>query len=683
MSRFSPPLRLAAALAAAVLVAGPAPAQQRVYVTSQIEGKTPDQQRDFTQELKDSKLSPEMHAVVALNGEFRGFDTLAVAGVGGGNPFRAVITTNPAGGVVPAAANANPFFKSAPAAGEVVGAAAAEEPPLQVSYKAGQEIAEAELAAAGFEILKLDGKPRVTDFDKQGGVIIVRPANGRTDKAKVEALLKIKGLKFVSPIYPVARLDVPQPAAQQANVPVNAVASGPLEPNDPAFKQTVPGFPQVNLWGMKNINAPKAWGRITDASGIIVAVIDSGIDAGHVDLADNMFPNTPFGGINTSADSNHGTHCAGTVGGVGNNGRGVAGVCWKVRILNIGLLRSGVNLAPSECVKHAVSKGAAVLSNSWTSFGNQDFALRDAIEDAKDKNVIFVAAAANENKDNDLTPHFPSSYPNTNIIAVGAIDQNEGKASFSNWGKTTVDLFAPGVGIWSCGFGNTLNEKAGTSMACPHVAGACALVWAAKGRDTEWTVIRSFILDNARKVPGLETRCVTGATLDIGKLGDDGTPPPVTPPPVMPPPPASGPAAGALLGSVTFTEADNVAPADGVLKSVKITMTKKTTVQVAASFDVKGGDAFTVSVGTGASAWAGGSRNTGGAADKWTATALHAVKELDAGEHTIQVLTTAGSGAKFGSGTITVTGFSGAATTDAPPTAVTPAATAAPKPKKK
>lgn len=649
-----------------LVVSNPATAQQGVLVSSGIEGLAGTEQRQFIAQLVESKLSPEMHAVVSLNGEFQGFTRVvpvAPAGVqpanapAGGNPYRAVVVTK----VAAVAAQDNPFFRIAPAPAVVIQAKTAavqatDAPTLQLSYKAGQKIGEKDIQAAGFEIVTVKDKPQVIELGKQGGMIVIRPDKGATDKAKVEALLKLKGVRFLSPVYPAEQLQQPKATVMPAKsapvtVPIDGAAAsgGIVEPNDPGYDGKIPGFPQVKLWGMKNLKAPRAWAKQTDATAITVAVIDNGVDYSHVEFAGNTVPVAPqFNGFDPSAAAaGHGTHCAGTIGAIGNNGRGVVGVCWKVKIMNIRML--GTNNSAAACVKYAVDHGASVLSNSWTSFNSYDQGLFDAIEYAKDKNVLFVAAAANHGGDNDLNANYPSSYENQNLIAVGAIDPQEQKATFSNWGKTRVDLFAPGVDIWSCMPGNRLQMMSGTSMACPHVAGACALVWAAKGRKTNWSEIRSFIVDNARPVPALKNLCVTGGTLDISKLAND-----------IPPPPKES--AGALLGSVKFTANDNIGPStDGVLRSLEVKLDKPMMVVIGASFDVKavGGDAaFTVSVGSANSPWDGGERNTSGAADQWNAVALHAVKKLDAGTHTVQLRTSAtASNAKFGSGTVTVLGF--------------------------
>jgi len=690
MMRCSALFRSTAALAVTFVWLGlpnPAAAQKILLISSAPTGNTPEAQRAYARKLVESRLSPELHAVVAMNGEFKGFTKLAPAlAARGGNPYRAIIVAKAPVDGVPLALAGNEFFK-AEAAPLGLTVPAAAETNLQVSYRPGEPINERELREAGFSVVAIDGKPQLIDLGKQGGVITVKPTEGSVDKTKVQALERIKGLKFVSPVYPAEKVQQAQIPEKEMPMPIAAVAvnatpaNGILEPNEPHYANiTDPSKP--NLWGLRNINAPKAWAKHTDASNLIVAVIDTGVAYDHVDLADTMWVNTaekngrpgvdddnngyiddlhgigvgPRFGSGSDPDG-HGTHCAGTIGGVGDNGKGVVGVCWRTKIMGIRFIGSSVGAVA--CVKYAVDNGAAVLSNSWTQFDYYDPALEAAIEYAKDNNVLFIAAAANDNKNNDATINYPSSYENDNLIAVGAINKGEKKADFSNWGKTRVDLFAPGVDIWSTTPGNFLKSFQGTSMACPHVAGACALVWSHKGGKSgaTWNDVRSFILGKARKVPALTPLCVTGATLDIGEM--DG----VVKPPLIE-------AAGVLLAADTFTTTDNIVPAAGVLRVVKITLAKPMIVVVDASFDFQanGADAtFTVSVGTDSQAWTGAVRDTGAAAGKATAFAMHAPKKLEAGIHTIAVRTTANSGVKFGAGAITVVGFPVAADTNIVP----------------
>jgi len=247
-------------------------------------------------------------------------------------------------------------------------------------------------------------------------------------------------------------------------------------PDDPSF---------ADLWGLHNtgqsggtvdadIDAPEAWDMTTGSGDVVVAVLDTGIDYDHPDLAGNLWTNpgeTPDNGVdddgNGYADDvygidtaygdsdpfdgqGHGTHCAGTVGASGDNSLGITGVNWDVSIMAVKMLDNtgyGDTAGVIEAIEYADMMGADVLSNSWGGY-YFDQAEYDAIA-AVDR--LFVFAAGNEARNNDTVspPHNPSSYDLDNILAVGASDNQDERASFSNYGAQTVDVFAPGVDILS------------------------------------------------------------------------------------------------------------------------------------------------------------------------------------------------------------------------------------------
>ncbi|MBC8377697.1 MAG: S8 family serine peptidase, partial [Planctomycetes bacterium] len=279
--------------------------------------------------------------------------------------------------------------------------------------------------------------------------------------------------------------------------------------------QTIPNDSYfADLWGMHNtgqaggmvnadINAPEAWDISTGSEDVIVAVIDTGIDYGHPDLIDNTWINYPEynGTAGVDDDGNgyiddiygydfaykdsdpydghyHGTHCAGTIGAAGDNAQGVAGVCWKVKLMAVKFLNdsgSGYDSDAIDSIEYAVSMGARIMSCSWGG-GSYNQGLKDAIDAAGAAGVILVAAAGNDNSNNNIYPHYPSSYDCTNIIAVMSTDRYDSRSSFSCYGSTSVDVGAPGSDIYSCSPGNSYRYLNGTSMATPHVSGACALM---------------------------------------------------------------------------------------------------------------------------------------------------------------------------------------------------------------
>lgn len=328
-----------------------------------------------------------------------------------------------------------------------------------------------------------------------------------------------------------------------------------------------PYYTQGNLWGMYGdgttpanqygSQAGEAWadGNIgsTPATTVYVGIIDEGYMYTHEDLAANAGVNPGEvagngvdddgngyvddvygwdfdGNNNTVFDGvidDHGTHVAGTIGAVGGNGKGVAGVCWNVKLLNAKFLgrRGGTTANAIKAVdyftdlkkRHGLNVVAS--NNSWGGGGFSQ-GLFDAIERANAQGILFVAAAGNSGLNNDTTPHYPASYANANIIAVASITSTGGLSSFSNYGATSVGLGAPGSSIWSTvpvsdrkkvisGYAS----YSGTSMATPHVTGACAL-YAAKYPGATAAQIKAAILNSAFPTPSLTGKCATGGRLD-------------------------------------------------------------------------------------------------------------------------------------------------------------------------
>jgi subtilisin family serine protease len=308
-----------------------------------------------------------------------------------------------------------------------------------------------------------------------------------------------------------------------------------------------------SLWGMRNTGqtvnsdpgvagadsrAHLAWDTFTGSSTFVVAIIDDGTNRTHPDLAANIWSNPgeiAGDGIdnegngyvddtwgydfyqrdNNPSGTGHGTHTAGTVGAVGNNGVGVAGVMWSCKLMALRFLgpNGGVTSDAILSVQYANGKRVRVSNNSWGGGGFSQ-ALYDAINAGKAANHLFVAASGNSGINSDSSPAYPGAYNLDNIINVAATDNNDGRASFSNYGATAVDIGAPGVNILST-YGNSgYSYLNGTSMACPHVAGAVALVTAANPTLT-YAQVRSRILSTARPVASLSGRCVTGGVVDI------------------------------------------------------------------------------------------------------------------------------------------------------------------------
>lgn len=343
-------------------------------------------------------------------------------------------------------------------------------------------------------------------------------------------------------------------------------------PNDPNFGtlwgllntgQTVNGDPGT---AGKDIHAVSAWDVSTGSRANVVAVVDTGVDYTHPDLAANIWSAPSafsvvingttincaagthgFNAINNTCDpmddNSHGTHVSGTIGGVGNNGVGVTGVNWTASIMGAKFLNGSGSGSTSDAIKaieftiqakqkFGANANVRVLSNSWGGGGFSQLLL-DAINKANTADMLFVAAAGNAATNIDASPSYPASYSATNIVSVAATDNDDQLASFSNYGLTSVDLAAPGVNIRSTVRGNAYAYYNGTSMATPHVSGAAALVLSACTLTT--AQLKDVLLNHGvEAVGGLATRVATGGRLDVNAAIRYCSAPPTPTPPAAP-----------------------------------------------------------------------------------------------------------------------------------------------------
>lgn len=249
-----------------------------------------------------------------------------------------------------------------------------------------------------------------------------------------------------------------------------------IEPNFKYKIDFIPNDPDWNLqWGPIKIGADRAWDKQLGKSSVLVAVIDTGIDWNHPDLATNYVP-LGYDWVNNDTDPmddhGHGTHCAGIIAASINNSIGIAGLT-QVRIMaEKGLDQNGEGYDDdlAKAIIHAVDQGADILSNSWG--GNEESTLiHDAMKYAYDKGVLIVAAAGNSATDVKM---YPAAYDE--VIAVTATNESDSPAWFTNFGDW-VELAAPGVHIYSTVYDDNYTYMSGTSMACPHVSGVAALIW--------------------------------------------------------------------------------------------------------------------------------------------------------------------------------------------------------------
>ena len=420
--------------------------------------------------------------------------------------------------------------------------------------------------AADFGPLRADP----TDYDQTRILVRFRPdAGGRGGLPTVDGTTVGRELPLVPGLHVVhlgRGVDVERTLAAYRANPMVAYAApnyrvhAALTPNDPDFG---------SLWGLHNtgqtggvadadIDAPESWDHWTGNGSTIVAVIDTGVDYNHPDLAGNMWTNpgevrddgqdndnngivddyfgadfvtrtvagTPTG--DPFDDHYHGTHVSGTIGAVGNNGVGVTGVSWGVQIMAIKFLDaggSGWTIDAIDGLNYAVAKGAKISNNSWGG-APYDQGLSDAIQSAGLQGHLFVAAAGNSGVNADFDPMYPAAYNLDNIISVAALDQADQLAWFSNYGANSVDLGAPGVGVYSTMPNNSYGYLDGTSMASPHVAGVAALV---RDLHPDWSAeqVKQQILGTTASIGALAGITVTGGRLNAAGAVT-GTPPPDT-----------------------------------------------------------------------------------------------------------------------------------------------------------
>ncbi|MDQ3289315.1 MAG: S8 family serine peptidase [Pseudomonadota bacterium] len=350
--------------------------------------------------------------------------------------------------------------------------------------------------------------------------------------------------------------------------------------NDPAVEYAEPNwtyqhadasndtyYTNGSLWGMfgdatspanqYGSQAGEKWNAGATSCGTVwVGIIDEGYMFSHEDLAANAGKNPgeiagdgvdndgngyvddvygwDFAGGDNSVfdgvDDDHGTHVAGTIGGVGGNAKGVAGVCWSVKLFNAKFLGTAggttanaiksVDYMTDMKTRHNLNMVAT--NNSWGGGGFSQ-GLQDAITRAGNAQILFVAAAGNSGANNDATPSYPASYSNANIIAVAALASNGTMASWSQYGATSVDICAPGAAIWSTvpvrskgNVGSGYASYSGTSMASPHVAGAAAMYKSTRSAATAADV-KAGILGSA--VP---TAACNGKVVSNGRLNVSG-----------------------------------------------------------------------------------------------------------------------------------------------------------------
>jgi subtilisin family serine protease len=407
-------------------------------------------------------------------------------------------------------------------------------PEVIVRFKPGVTVEQIRLIATA------NNDTLVDEIESVNGLTVIDDLDNADAQAIVSQYSAMSDVEYAEPNFEI-KLDDPIQKMETNDSLYREAAAG--APNDPLF---------IEQWALNNsgadggtkradLDALKAWETTKGSDEVVVAVLDSGVDYNHADLRENIwtrpasvpsYTDDELGNFNDingydanseirdpMDDNGHGTHCAGIIGAEGDNGEGVAGINWKVKIMPLKFLgRGGFGSTNGaiEAINYAIDRkkngvNVRVISASWGSRSKSE-ALEDTIRAAGDAGILFVAAAGNDSTDNDRRPHYPSNYDLPNVISVAALDRTDNLASFSNFGAKTVHVAAPGKAIVSTWLGNDYREASGTSMATPYVSGVAALIIASEPR-ISMKNLRERIIKTADKLDVLDGKVASSGRI--------------------------------------------------------------------------------------------------------------------------------------------------------------------------
>ena len=415
-----------------------------------------------------------------------------------------------------------------------------EEAEVLVRFKPGVSVERMDEIAASLgdrvedEIESVEGLASIDDLDD---------ADAESVAAEYASLPEVE---YAEPNYRIKL----SPVGESYSFGFSGRSDSPLPPggpNDPLLGEQW-GLLNTGQRGGRNeadISAFAAWDKTQGSRKVVVAVLDSGVDYTHPDLAGNMWHRPAdldmyfddelgtiddaegFSAVEYERDpmdeNGHGTHCAGIVGAEGDNGEGITGVNWKVEIMPLKFMGRGGFGSTKDAIaaiNYVIARkkdgvNVRVISASWGS-QQRSKALEDVIRKAGEADILFVAAAGNDGADADRRPHYPSGYKLPNVMSVAALDRHDKLAGFSNYGAKGVHVAAPGKEILSTWLGGKYEEHSGTSMATPFVAGVAGLILSVEP-NLSVKELRDRLTNTVDKLDSLKGKVVSGGRVNAAR----------------------------------------------------------------------------------------------------------------------------------------------------------------------
>lgn len=386
------------------------------------------------------------------------------------------------------------------------------------------------------------------EIESVNGLVFIDDLDNADPQAVADEYLKMKDeVEYAEPNFTISLEPLDGELTNPGRTEPSDLVSGKL-PDDPMFNEqwSLANSGQRGGKARADISATLAWDKKTTGSeDVVVAVLDSGVDYRHQDLMQNMWERpgnvaayyddqlgyvddlngydaTSVGG-DPMDENGHGTHCAGIIGADGNNGIGIAGINWRVKIMPLKFMSKGgfgSTKDAVEAINYVINRKEAgvnvrIISASWGSTQKSQ-ALEDVIRAAGQAGILFVAASGNASANADKSPHYPASFELPNVISVAALNRIDELASFSNFGAKRVHIAAPGAEILSTWLNGDFREASGTSMATPEVAGVAALVLSVEPNLT-MEELRARLLKSIDKLPGLKGKVSSGGRINAAR----------------------------------------------------------------------------------------------------------------------------------------------------------------------